>query len=148
MPSATAVYGGGGRYLRAAELVPLNKRFNVIVTSCEPRVVRDQKGGADKNMLSLVLRLPRDLPQDKELLLNQTNNMTMVAAFGDDYSAWGNKRIQIWAQIVSTPQGNQPGIRLAADGVGTRLPPQQPPASPPTAEEEAQVDDLNDEIPF
>jgi len=143
MPSATAVYGGGGRYLRAAELVPLNKRFNVVIERCEARVVRDQKSGQDKNMLALVLK-----GKDKELLLNQTNNMTLVAAFGDDYLHWSNCPIQIWAQIVSTPQGNQPGIRLAANGAGTRLPPQQPPASPATAEEEAQVDDLNDEIPF
>jgi hypothetical protein len=141
MPSATAVYGGGGRYLKAAEL-PLNKRINVVIERCEARVVRDQKSGKDKDMLALVLK-----GKDKELLLNQTNNLTLVAAFGDDYSLWGNHPIQIWAQIVSTPQGNQPGIRLAANGGGTPLPAPNP--TPRTAEEEAMADDdLNDSIPF
>jgi len=146
------MYGGGGRYLKAVDLQPLNQRFNVLIRTCEPRVVRDQKTGTDKNMLSLVLSGGKgaQIPPDKELLLNQTNMQTLVNAFGDDYLYWGSKPIQIWAQIVSTPQGNQPGIRLAANGVATPLPSPAPQTTrpPQTAEEEAQIDDLNDEIPF
>jgi len=119
-------------------------------------VVRDQKTGNDKEMLALVMTTPQGKALEKELLLNQTNIQVLVGAFGDDYLYWGGKPIQIWSQIVNTPNGNQPGIRLAASGVAlsaTVTNPLPPTTMPPaTAEAEAMADigggSIDDEIPF
>ena len=153
MPSASQMYGGGGRYLRATDLQPQGTRRNATITDAEPRVIPDQKTQQNKDMLSLTLANAAGQPWPKEVLLNKTNMMQLVGAFGDDYAQWVGKTIQIWCEPVQGPQGITLGIKI----LGNNKPRPSAAATvglPPVigdgdAEEEAPADDtLDDVIPF
>lgn len=172
MPSATAIYNTG-RWLNAADLVSnpnigLRKRITAVVHDVE----EVQVGLDQKNQLNLSLVSKQGQAWPKTLLLNKGNTMQMVSAYGDDYSQWPGKTIQIWAENVMFQGKSVPGIKV--DGVNghtsavgqqsqstyspqASTPPPPPPSAtavagiPPVATasslpKQSQIED--DEIPF
>lgn len=169
MPSASQLYNTG-RWLNASDLLPVNQRRTAIVHHCEPELIG--QGGDQKTMLMLDLVSRQGQAWPKKLPLNKTNTMAMVTAYGDDYSAWPGKTIDVWAENVMFAGKMVPGIKLAAAANGSNssngngqqqaLPPANPSPSatavtgmPPAAEPNwqpprtantAPIED--DEIPF
>lgn len=150
MPSASQLYSSG-RWLNANDLVSkagLNTRITAIVHACEPEEIGAQ-GGEQKVMLMLSLVSKNGQAWPKKVPLNKGNSMQMVAAYGDDYSQWPGKPVQIWAENVMFQGKLVPGIKLASAPNGTSpnvaqslpqaqaapasyppMQPQTPPASP------------------
>lgn len=93
MSSVNALYGG--KYLNAATVKSeglRGKKFAIYDVRTE--TLRDQT--------KLVLELQGT---DKEIALNKRNAMTLAEAFGDDYTQWKNKQIEIQLTRVMF-QGN------------------------------------------
>jgi len=137
MPSASQLYATG-RWLNAADLLPLNQRRTAVVHHCEPEQLG--QGSEQKIMLMLSLVSKQGQSWPKKLPLNKGNGMQMVAAYGDDYSYWPGKAIEVWAENVMFQGKLVPGIKVqpapngAAQQAAPALPPQaqaQPPAQTP-----------------
>lgn len=127
MPSASQLYASG-RWLNASDLLPLNQRRTAIVTHCEPEQVGI--GSDAKTMLMLELQSKQGAPWPKKLPLNKGNSMQMIAGFGDDYSLWNGKAIEVWAENVMFQGKLVPGLKVqpAPNGAATQaaLPPANP----------------------
>lgn len=114
MPSATALYNTG-KMLNAADLatnpaIGLNKRVPAIIHRVEP----EQVGQDQKVMLMGELVSKNGQAWPKKLPFNKTNTLTMVAAFGDDYSLWAGKAIEVWAENVMFSGKIVPGLKVQA----------------------------------
>jgi hypothetical protein len=90
---------------------------------------------------------------ERDLVLNKTNNRTMRGAFGDDCAGWATKIIVLFPSTTDLRGKLVPSLRVripppkqatAGNGATKPVEPEQPvkPAAQPIA------DDLNDEIPF
>lgn len=142
MPSASQLYSTG-RWLNASDLannanIGLNKRVPAIVHHAEPEQIG--MGSDQKVMLMLDLVSKQGQAWPKKMPLNKTNSMIMIAAYGDDYSLWPGKGIEIWAENVTFQGKLVPGLKLAAsnnsssNGNGQAIPAQaQAPAPSPSA---------------
>lgn len=139
MPSATNLYNTG-KILNAAdfasnEKIGLNKRVPAIVHHAQPELIGQGADQETKIVLDLVSKQGQMWP--KRWPLNKTNVLAMVAAFGDDFSAWPGKAIEIWAENVMFSGKIVPGLRLAAASNGVApapaIPVPVPTAPPPSA---------------
>lgn len=132
MPSATQLYNTG-RWLNAADLQPLGQRRTAIVHLVEEAQVG--MGNDQKTQLNLTLTSRQGQPWPKTLLLNKTNTLQMVAAYGDDYSFWTGKMIDIWSENVTFQGRLVAGIKVTAssngNGKAVGTPQTQAPATPP-----------------
>ena len=106
MPSASQLYGG--RWLNAADLQPLGRRRVAVIHHTEPETV----GQDQKTMLMLDLVAENGQAWPKKCPLNKGNTMQLVAGYGDDYSLWAGKRIEIWSENVMFQGKLIPGIKL------------------------------------
>jgi hypothetical protein len=134
MPSASAIYSKG-QFLRGSDLQPLGRRFPALIHSAnEERIGQNQD---EKLVVDLVTR--NGQPWGKRLVLNQGNNAAIVAMHGDDYSMWGGRAVELWSEMVRSPQGQMvPGIKVAGLAQlpgGSNLPvaASPPNGSPPSA---------------
>lgn len=136
MPSASAIYSSG-RWLNASDIVDkvgLGKRITAMITHVEPAMIG--MGQDQKEQLVLDLASRQGQPWPKKLTLNQTRNMALVAAFGDDYSQWHSKIIEVWAEKVPFAGKLVDGIKIGPSNgngtaQGTAQATQAAPASPP-----------------
>lgn len=131
MPSATALYNSG-RWLNAADLVNnvnigLNKRVAAVIHHVEE--VQVGMGADQKTQLNVSLVSRQGQAWPKTLLLNKGNTMQMVAAFGDDYSQWQGKAIDIWAENVMFQGKLVHGIKVQANNSSNGAIPATAPAS-------------------
>ena len=168
MPSASQLYNTG-RWLNASDLagnpnIGLNKRVPAVIHNCEPELIG--QGNDQKTMLMLDLVSKQGQAWPKKMPLNKSNTMQMVAAFGDDYGAWGGKSIEVWAENVMFSGKMVPGLKVQAlpNGSHVAIPapaPAQagpsssasavtgmPPGSSPAATLRNNTADIEDEIPF
>lgn len=132
MPSATQLYSTG-RWLNASDLannanIGLNKRVPAFIHSCEPELIG--QGNDQKTMLMLDLVSKQGQAWPKKLPLNKSNTMVMVASFGDDYSSWGGKAIEIWAENVMFSGKLVPGLKVQAANNGNAIPASAPAQHP------------------
>lgn len=133
MPSASAIYSSG-RWLNASDIVDkvgLGKRITAMITHVEPAMIG--MGQDQKEQLVLDLASRQGQPWPKKLTLNQTRNMALVAAFGDDYSQWHSKIIEVWAEKVPFAGKLVDGIKIgpAQNGAAQAAQTAQVQASPP-----------------
>lgn len=118
MPSASALYASN-KWLNAADIVAkvgMGKRITAVVQHAEPALLGMGADQRERVVLSLVSR--QGNPWPKQLPLNQTRNMAMVSAYGDDYSQWPGKPIEIWAENVLFNGKPTPSIKIAATANG------------------------------
>jgi hypothetical protein len=159
MPSASQLYpSAGGRFLRAADLqqdIGLNNRHTVLIHAVTIEDVPDNKTGGTKTMLCIDMVDARGQTWQKGYLLNKTNMMQLVSAYGDNYEKWPGNAIQIWVEIG--PMGNQRVAQIKLIGVPKEMLQSQKPAQKPSAMKMMGVAaapvadpdaDLNDEVPF
>lgn len=140
MPSATQLYNVG-KWLNAADLVNnpaigMGKRVPAIVHQVEEASVG--QGNDQKTQLNLSLVSRQGQPWPKTLLMNKTNTLQIVAAYGDDYLQWPGKAIEIWAELVPFQGKLVPGLKVVASvngaavpGVGQQAQAPMPPAQAP-----------------
>ena len=48
----------------------------------------------------------------KALILNRTNWMTIAELYGDESDTWAGKRVILGADVVDSPQGRVPAVRV------------------------------------
>lgn len=130
MPSASAVYNSNGKWLNASDLtnnpaIGLNKRVTAVIHHVEEGLI----GQDQKHQLICDLVSRQGTPWPKKLTLNTTRNMAMVAAFGDDYSQWPGKAIEVWAAMVPFGGKMVPGIHVGPASNGQSIPVTQAPAT-------------------
>lgn len=149
MPSASELYGG--QWLKATDLNPVGRKRIAFIHEAAPELV----GQDQKQMLGLALAAQNGAPWPKKLLLNKGNMLQLVVAYGDDYSRWIGRPIEIWSENVMFQGRMVPGIKvLPAPSARTAPPPvAAPPSSthddmPPDAEPDSAPPISEDEIPF
>lgn len=138
MPSASALYASN-KWLNAADIVAkvgMGKHIPAIIQHAETALLGMGADQRERMVISLVSR--QGQPWPKQLPLNQTRNMAMVSAYGDDYSQWPGKPIEVWAENVLFNGKPTPSIKIsAANGtapaVGTQQSQPQQQTPPPSA---------------
>ena len=170
MLSMSAALKTTGRYLRGSDLTPIGQRRIAIIKAVELREVRnpDDRDGPTITKGCLSFESRSGQPWEKEYLLNPTNTLVLINAYGDDGHQWIGKPIEIWAENMIVRGAMTQGIRISIpsrlpdtaqrpppmsmSGAGG-LPPVATPASPPasvwkapSADEAPEI--IDDEIPF
>jgi hypothetical protein len=86
--------------------------------------------------------------QEKGLVLNRTNNTTLVSFFGHESKDWTGKDIILFPSTVVVSGQAQPCIRIRQ--VNTVGAAHNPPAAAPSQGQiyKSNQDEMNDEIPF
>jgi hypothetical protein len=112
MPKISDVYAGD--YISAAQL-PDGRRVPAFISAAVAEEVGQDK--ATKVVLTLKAHDGRLWPRG--LVLNKTNALMLVSAYGDDTSAWIGRPIEVWKEPVQFQGKIVPGIKIA--------PGQQPP---------------------
>lgn len=138
MPSATQLYNSG-KMLNSADLVGnpnvgLNKRVPAVIHHVQSELVGQGGDQETKLVADLVSKQGQAWP--KRLPMNKTNILAMVAAYGDDYSTWPGKPIEIWAENVMFAGKVVTGIRIAAvsnDAAHAPAIPVPAPTTPPSS---------------
>jgi hypothetical protein len=110
----------GSKYLSAADLG--DKTLRVKIGKVEVADLRQQDGSTQKKY---ALFFPG---QDKAMVINKTNAMTLANAFGKNPTGWVNQGIEIYSEMTGL---GKPGLRVRVLRVNK-----------PIAEE------MSDEIPF
>lgn len=142
MPSASQLYGSG--WLKASDLMPLGKRRHVSIVDAAPETV----GQDQKEMLALTLAGSNGQVWSKRMLLNKTNMLLIVSAYGDDYTTWTGRSIEVWSENVSFQGRIVPGLKIMP--AARKAPPQAAPVHevPPDADPDSGMAITDDEIPF
>jgi hypothetical protein len=118
MTSFDDIYGS--KYLGAADVG--GNTLRVKIAKVELADLRQQDGSTQKKFVLLFDG------QDKAMVLNKTNAMTLANAFGKNRDDWVGQRLEIYS--VMTGLG-KPGLRIR-----------------PLRAQKPNQDDMGDEIPF
>jgi hypothetical protein len=128
-----------------AEDLPAEKKFRI------KSVTEEEVGiGKDKER-KLVVWFTNDA---RGLVLNRVNNRTIRGAFGDTCDSWTGKVVVLFPTMAEFRGAMKPALRVRIPppkGNGAMVKaPEPPPSSPPpsTAAVSADVDEMDDEIPF
>jgi hypothetical protein len=132
-----------------AEDLPAEKKFRI------KSVTEEEVGiGKDKER-KLVVWFTND---SRGLVLNRVNNRTIRGAFGDTCDSWTGKVVVLFPTMAEFRGTMKPALRVRipppkgsnGQGATVKAPEPEPPPSPPpsTAAVSADVDEMDDEIPF
>ncbi len=124
-------------YIKAADLG--GKPWTMTVRTC---VLEDLGQGNEKETKPILYFHGAQ----KGLVLNKTNAMTILDAYGDDTTGWQGKAVEIFPTMVEYKGKSVDGIRLRIPQ--TAPPPAAPPAAEPPPAAAPLDDDLDDEIPW
>lgn len=81
------------------------------------------------------------------LVCNRTNWDRIAYLYGDDNDDWVGKKITLYSELVQTPEGIKPGLRVKAPK-GHHPKTQIMSKGQMTRDSENPAQDMNDEIPF
>lgn len=81
--------------LKAADIPP-NTKARVVIESCSEVEFKDNNTGKTEHKLRLSF-----MNQEKGLILNKTNAMTIAGLYGGDTDGWLNKEIFLYQTKVS-----------------------------------------------
>jgi hypothetical protein len=99
MTSFDDIYGS--KYLSAADLK--GNTLRVKIDKAEPVDLRQQDGSTQKKFVLFFDG------QDKGMVLNKTNAMTLANAFGKNRDDWVDQRLEIYSEMTGL---GKPGLRI------------------------------------
>ena len=110
------------KYIKGTD-IPIGQEFALNII----RVAIEDVGSDQSPEQKPVLYFERS---KKGLILNATNNATLIAMYGKETDAWLGKPITLFSMMVQGPNGIVPGVRLKGSGAVQTV---EAPAAAPAA---------------
>src|SRR5690242_5971787 len=120
------------KYLKAEHLN--GREPTVTISHCEIQTIKNNKTGKDDQKLIIYFE-----GKELGLVCNRTNYDRIAYLYGDETDDWGGKKVTLFTEMVQTPEGIKPGLRV-------KNPPGVPLRKQVASENPAEG--LDDEIPF